>query len=393
MCYIEASYYIHCTHLNVHFWTCSDLEHGHLRPKSVMHSYHRLCLACFKEKYVRKDGEGEDLEDVDEEADGEAATEPDSEDGVEELPVSTRPATSTPSKADVGAGRSQARNTTLITWPVRQPVPAPTSLRPGFANNISSADRDTRPLARSLGSIRTEQGRLPARGRSGEGQESFADQARLQTELAATRRYIDERRERPERNTADLSRSGTWLQQAVMRSDEPGDPLRPDLLETTEQRARNLAELARTPRLTDEELSLIAGPWDSSTDGLLEATVRIGREAESIATTVADLIGARDRVVREHAPHTVQAEIQQHIEVAERRILRARDRARRSREQLLQTRQRRARLADKRMELEATERRINYLGILRCLLTCPQRNSHSSSAGGIRPPTKFWKPL
>jgi len=42
MCYIEASSYIHCTHLNVHFWTSSDLEHGHLRPKSVMHSYHRL---------------------------------------------------------------------------------------------------------------------------------------------------------------------------------------------------------------------------------------------------------------------------------------------------------------------------------------------------------------
>ena len=94
--------------------------------------------------------------------------------------------------------------------------------------------------------------------------------------------------------------------------------MRPDLLETTEQRARNLIELARTPGLTDEELSLIAGSWDSSTDGLLEGTVRISREAESIARTVADLIGARDRVVREHAPHTVQAEIQQHIEVAER---------------------------------------------------------------------------
>ena len=86
------------------------------------------------------------------------------------------------------------------------------------------------------------------------------------------------------------------------------------LLKTTEQRARNLIELARTPGLTDEDLSLTAGPWDSSTDGLLEATVRIGREAESLA----DLIGARDRVVREHAPHTVQADIQQHIEVAER---------------------------------------------------------------------------
>jgi len=218
MCYIEASYYIHCTHLNVHFWTCSDLEHGHLRPKSVMHSYHRLCRACFKEKYARKGGESEDLEGLDEEAAGEAAPEPDSEDGVEELPMATRPATSTPSRADVGAGRSQARNTTLITWPVRQPVPAPTSLRPGFATNISSGDRNTRPLARSLGSIRTEQGRPPAWGRSGEDQGSFADQARLQAELAATRRYMDERRERPERSTTDLSRSGTWLQQAVMRS-------------------------------------------------------------------------------------------------------------------------------------------------------------------------------
>jgi hypothetical protein len=243
MCYIEASYYIHCTHLNVHFWTCSDLEHGHLRPKSVMHSYHRLCPACFKEKYVRKDVEGEDLEDVDEEADGEAATEPDSEDGVEDLPVATRPATSTPSRAGVGAGRSQARNTTPITWPVRQPVSAPTSLRPGFATNISSADRDTGPLARSLWNIRTEQGRPLARGRSGEDQGSFADQAKLQAELAATQRYIDERRERPERNTADLTRSETWLQQAVMQSDERWNPLRPDLLETTEQRARNLAEL------------------------------------------------------------------------------------------------------------------------------------------------------
>ena len=170
---------------------------------------------------MRKDGEGEDLEDVDEEANGEAATEPDSEDGIEELSVATRPATSTPSRADVGTGRSQARNTTPITWPVRQPVPAPTSLRPGFATNISSADRNIRPLARSLGSTRTEQGRPLARGRSGEGQGSFADQARLQAEPAAARRYIDERRERPERNTADLSRSGTWLQQAVMRSDEP----------------------------------------------------------------------------------------------------------------------------------------------------------------------------
>lgn len=100
--------------------------------------------------------------------------------------------------------------------------------------------------------------------------------------------------------------------------------------------------------------------------------MRIGREAESIATTVADLIGARDRVVREHAPHTVQAEIQQHIEVAERRILRARDRARRAREQLLQTRQRRARLADQRMELEATERRMNYLGDLAMSPNLPQ---------------------
>lgn len=84
-----------------------------------MHSYHRLCPVCFKEKYVRKDGEGEDLEDVDEEADGEATTELDSEDGVEELLVATRPVTSTPSRADVGAGRSQARNTIPIIWPVR----------------------------------------------------------------------------------------------------------------------------------------------------------------------------------------------------------------------------------------------------------------------------------
>jgi hypothetical protein len=329
-----------------------------------MHSYHRLCPACFKEKYVRKDGKGEGLEDVDEEADGEAATEPDSEDGVGELPVATRPATSAPSRTNIGAGRSHARNTTPITWPVRQPVPAPTGLRPGFATNISSADGDTRPLARLPGSIRMEQERPLARGRSREDQGSFADQAGLQPELAATRRYTDERREQPERNTAYLSRSGTWLQQAVMRSDEPWDPLRPGLLEITEQRARNLIELSRTPGLTDEELSLIAGPWGSSTDDLLEATVRIGREAESIATTVADLIGARDRVVREHGPHTVQVEIQQHIEVAERRILRARDRARRTRELLLQTRQRRARPVDQRMELEATERRMNYLGDL-----------------------------
>ena len=177
-----------------------------------------------------------------------------------------------------------------------------------------------------------------------------------------------------------------------MRSDEPWDPLRPDLLETTEQRARNLIELARTLGLTDEELSLIAGPWDSSADGLLEAAVRIGREAESIATTVADWIGVGDRVVREHAPHTVQTEIQQHIEVAERRIMRARDQARRAREQLLQTRQRRARLADQRMELEATERRMSYFGDLTMSPNLSQRKSHFSSAGGIGPPTNFWRP-
>jgi hypothetical protein len=179
--------------------------------------------------------------------------------------VATRPATSTHSRADVGAGRSQARNTTPITWPVRQPVPAPTSLRPGSATNICSQDRDTRPLARSLRSIKAEQVRLPARGRSGD-QGSFADQAGLPAELAATRRHISERRERPERNTADLSRSGTWLQQAVMRSDEPWNPLRPHPLEITEQRARNLIELSRTPGVTDEDLSLIAGPWSISLD-------------------------------------------------------------------------------------------------------------------------------
>ena len=151
-----------------------------------------------------------------------------------------------------------------------------------------------------------EQGRPSARGRSGEDQGSFAEQAGLQAELAATRRYIDERRERPERHTAVLSRSGTWSQQAITRPDEHWDPLRLDLLETTAQRVRNLVELARTPGLRDEELSLIAGPWDSLTDGLLEVTVRIGREVESLATTVADLIGARETMVPGHVSHTVR---------------------------------------------------------------------------------------
>jgi hypothetical protein len=122
MCYIEGSYYIHCARLNVHFRTCSDLERSHLRPKSVMHSYQRLCPACFKEKYVRKDGEDEGLEDVDEEADREAATEPDSEDGVKELRLATKPATSMLRMGDLSARRSQARNATPITWPIRLPV-------------------------------------------------------------------------------------------------------------------------------------------------------------------------------------------------------------------------------------------------------------------------------
>lgn len=103
MCNVEASYYIHCTHLNVHFWTCSDLEHGYLWPKFVMHSYHRLCPACFKGKYVRKDGEDEDLEGVDEEAGGEAAMEPGSGDGFDKMPMATSPTASTLRRGDVGA--------------------------------------------------------------------------------------------------------------------------------------------------------------------------------------------------------------------------------------------------------------------------------------------------
>ena len=184
---------------------------------------------------------------------------------------------------------------------------------------------------------------------------------------------IDERREQPERNAVGLSRFGTRLQQTATRFDERWDPLRLDLLETTEQRARNLSELVRTPGLTNEELSLIAGPWNSLTDDLLEATVRTGRKVESLATTMADLIRARERVVQEHVSHTVQAKIQQYIEVAEQRLLSVRNRARWAREQLLQTRQRRARLADQRPE------------------TRPKRNIHFSSVSGIRPPTNFWK--
>lgn len=42
MCYIEAFYYIHCGHLDAPFWACIDLDYGHLRPRSVLHSYHRL---------------------------------------------------------------------------------------------------------------------------------------------------------------------------------------------------------------------------------------------------------------------------------------------------------------------------------------------------------------
>jgi hypothetical protein len=66
------------------------------------------------------------------------------------------------------------------------------------------------------------------------------------------------------------------------------------------------SNLPETPGLRDEELSLIAGPWDSLTDGLLEVTVRIGREVESLATTVADLIGVRETVVPGHVSHTVR---------------------------------------------------------------------------------------
>ena len=91
MCYVEASYYIHCAHLNVHFWTCDDLEHGHLRPKSVMHSFHRLCPACFKDKYVRPEGEGADT--------GESlgtVVDHDSEDGLEAFPATRTPTTTTP---------------------------------------------------------------------------------------------------------------------------------------------------------------------------------------------------------------------------------------------------------------------------------------------------------
>jgi hypothetical protein len=85
-----------------------------------MHSYHPLCPGCFKEKYVQKVGEGKDLEDVDEEADGKAEMELGSEDGFEKLPVATRPATSTLRREDVGARRSQARNARPITWPIDQ---------------------------------------------------------------------------------------------------------------------------------------------------------------------------------------------------------------------------------------------------------------------------------
>jgi hypothetical protein len=85
MCYIEASCYIHCMHLNIHFWTCTDVDHGHLRPKSVMHSYHRLCPVCFMEKYVRADGEAEALEGTQEDAKAVGVDEDESENGLEEL--------------------------------------------------------------------------------------------------------------------------------------------------------------------------------------------------------------------------------------------------------------------------------------------------------------------
>jgi hypothetical protein len=72
-------------------------------------------------------------------------------------------------------------------------------------------------------------------GRSGGDQGSFAAQARFQAELAATRRHIDERRERPERNTVGLSRSGTRSQQTITQSDERWDPSRLDRLYGTYQ--------------------------------------------------------------------------------------------------------------------------------------------------------------
>jgi hypothetical protein len=88
MCYIEASYYIHCTYLNVQFWTCDDLNHGHLRPNSGMHSYRRLCPACFTEKYVRAEGEGMEMD--------ETAVEAESEDDMEGLTTAVIPTTCTP---------------------------------------------------------------------------------------------------------------------------------------------------------------------------------------------------------------------------------------------------------------------------------------------------------
>jgi hypothetical protein len=373
MCYVEASYYIHCTHLNVHFWTCTDLEHGHLRPKSVLHTYHRLCPACFEEKYVRPEGEVTE--------DEETPVGSESEDGLETLPVANRPTASAPSTREL-----LARLEGTTTRPTRQPLPAPTSptaARPGvpgtdgFPPRPLPSEEESRAIYRLLASGRErremyhrarnladfaqsvelmseeraslfggiawdpatdallENAALSARrlaAASAElislfdegweaGQDDETPRADLESEIETARARLRSVLDDTWRARSSLLHARQILagRQPQRRGEEAAERHDPDAaeerrdLEAAERRAQNLAELVRIPGLSQEELLLIDGEWDSGNDELLEIVVESAQDVESLRAALVNL-----RIERDGAEHQDRLVIERRIESIER---------------------------------------------------------------------------